>query len=174
MDYIFLKLKRSQHIKGSIRVYASISKKFAVQENVHKIIKEEKQKGIEDGKALKDFKSKIISSKLNLMKLLSQIKKNKKRIYGIGAPSRASTFINYAGIDDGIIDCVLKSSSHKLNKYMPGTKIPILDEKKLFLDQPEYVILLSWHISEALIKILKKKGYKGKFIIPLPKPKILN
>ena len=67
------------------------------------------------------------------MKLLSQIKKNKKRIYGIGAPSRASTFINYAGIDDGIIDCVLEvSSSHKLNKYMQEQKFLFLTRKTLF------------------------------------------
>ena len=57
---------------------------------------------------------------------------------------------------------------------MPGTKIPILDESKLFIDQPEYVLLLSWHISDGLIKNLKNKGFRGKFIIPLPKPTIIN
>ena len=56
---------------------------------------------------------------------------------------------------------------------MPGTKIPILDEKKLFKDNPPYVLLLSWHISEALIRNLRRKGYKGKFIIPLPNPKVV-
>ena len=37
-----------------------------------------------------------------------------------------------------------------------------------------YLLLLSWHISKELINNLKRKGYKGKFIIPLPYPKIIN
>ena len=172
--YIF-KVKKIPTHGGSIRVYASKSKNVNVQANVLKILNEEKKKGISDGSALDHFKSKIIISKLELMKLLFKIKKNNHKIYAIGAPSRASTLINYTGIDDGIIDCVLEvNSSHKLNKFMPGTKIPILDEKKLFTDNPPYVLLLSWHISQGLIKNLKKKGYRGKFIIPLPKPKIIK
>ena len=55
---------------------------------------------------------------------------------------------------------------------MPGTNIPIVSETKLFKEKPEYALLLSWHISDELIFNLKKKGYKGKFIIPLPVPRI--
>ena len=57
---------------------------------------------------------------------------------------------------------------------MPGTLIPVLDEEKLFLDQPEYALLLSWHISDELIAKLKERGYKGKFIVPLPSPRIIE
>ncbi len=172
--FIFYVKKIPTH-GGSIRVYASKSKKMLEYKNVQMTLDEEKKAGFSDGLVLKNFKSKIIQSKLELMNLLSKIKKKNTRIYGIGAPSRASTLISYTGIDDGIIDCILElSNSHKLNKYMPGTKIPILDERKLFTDQPEYVLLLSWHISDGLIKNLKKKGFRGKFIIPLPKPTIVN
>ena len=98
---------------------------------------------------------------------------NKKKIYGIGAPSRASTLINYVGLDENIIDCVLEiDGSHKIGNYIPGKKIPILSEKKLYSDPPDIVILFSWHIASEIKSNLKKKGYKGKFIIPLPHPKI--
>jgi hypothetical protein len=109
-----------------------------------------------------------------LFSLLAPLKAEGARIYGIGAPSRASTLINYVGLDDGILDCVLEiSASHKLDKYIPGTRIPVLDEAKLFEDQPEYALLLSWHIADELIGILRKNGFKGKFITPLPTPAIL-
>ena len=62
--------------------------------------------------------------------------------------------------------------SHKIGKYIPGTIIPVLDEAILFKEQPEYALLLSWHIADELIANLGSKGYKGKFIIPLPNPKI--
>ena len=91
----------------------------------------------------------------------------------MGAPSRASTLISYVGLDENIIDCVLEiDGSYKIGNYIPGTKIPIISEKKLYKNQPEFVILFSWHIAAELKKNLKKNGYKGKFIIPLPYPKI--
>jgi len=107
--------------------------------------------------------------------LLEGIKKRKEKIYGISAPSRASTLINYAGIDDGVLDCVVEiNGSHKIGKYMPGTLIPVVEESALFKDQPEYALLLSWHIADELMPKLKQKGFKGKYIIPLPSPKIIQ
>ena len=74
-----------------------------------------------------------------------------------------------------MVDCVMEiASSHKINKYVPGTRIPVLDEKKLFEDQPEYALLLSWHIADELVPILRKNGYKGRFIVPRPTPHIVE
>ena len=82
--------------------------------------------------------------------------------------------INYVGLDDGIIDYVMEvTGSHKIGRYVPGTLIPIVEETKLYEDQPEYVLLFSWHIADELIPKIRQKGYKGKFIVPLPKPKIV-
>ena len=58
--------------------------------------------------------------------------------------------------------------------YLPGTDIPIYNEKKLYKDQPKFVLILSWHIYKQIIFNLKKRGYNGKFIVPLPRPKIIN
>ncbi len=64
--------------------------------------------------------------------------------------------------------------SDKLDKYLPSTRIPVLEEAKLFADQPEYAMLLSWHIAEELAPKLREKGYKGRFIVPLPEPRVLK
>ena len=122
-----------------------------------------------------EFKRQVVRTKLKLYSTLSEIKEKGERIYGVGAPSRASTLINYLGLDDGIIDSVLEiPGSYKIGKYMPGTLIPVEDETKLFEDPPEYAMLLSWHIADELIPKLKAKGYHGKFIIPLPEPRIVT
>ena len=74
-----------------------------------------------------------------------------------------------------MLDNVLEiSSSPKVGKYMPGTRIPVLDEKILFEDQPEYALLLSWHIASELIENLRRKNFRGKFIVPLPEPHIVE
>ena len=64
--------------------------------------------------------------------------------------------------------------SKKIGYYLPGTNIPIFNEKKLYEDQPEYAFIFSWHITDELITNLKNKGFKGKFIVPLPFPKVLK
>ena len=90
------------------------------------------------------------------------------------APSRASTLINYTGLDEAIIDYVCEiAGSLKIGKCMPGTSIPVVEESRLFVDQPEAAIVLSWHIAEELAPKLRAKGYRGKLISPLPAPREL-
>lgn len=158
---------------GSIRVYAARKGKHTVKNTVRNMLEKERSI-VTDKKNLLEFKERIVVSKLKLYSLLLDINKRGQRIYGISAPSRASTLINYAGLDDGILHCVVEvSGSHKIGKYIPGTLIPIEDESKLFEDQPDYALLLSWHIADELIPKLRQKGYKGKFIVPLPEPRIV-
>ena len=159
---------------GSIRVYAARKGFYKIRPTVATILKEENNIVLDKSNLL-EFKKRVVISKLELHSLLLGIKKKGKRIYGIGAPSRASTLINYVKIDDGIIDCILEiQGSHKIGKYIPGTLIPVLEESRLFKDQPEYALLLSWHIANEIMLKLKEKGFKGKFILPLPKPSIIR
>lgn len=159
---------------GSVRVYAARKGKYEVRDTVKELLDKEKDIVLSKEKLL-NFKGEVVVSKLRLHSLMLDIKKQGKKIYGIGAPSRASTLINYVGIDDGIMDYVMEiKGSHKIGKYMPGTLIPVVDEAKLYEDQPEYALLLSWHIADELIPKIKEKGFKGDFIVPLPEPRILK
>ncbi len=158
---------------GSVRVYAARKGGYSVQPSVAQVLRDEERAGL-DAEGLQSFRDRVVQSKLDLYALLRDIKKQGQRIYGIGAPSRASTLINYVGLDDGILECVLEiKGSLKIGKYMPGTLIPVMEESHLYTDQPEYVLLLSWHIADELIPKLREKGYQGKYIIPLPAPRIV-
>jgi hypothetical protein len=158
---------------GSIRVYASRKGRHPVEASVSRILEEE-TRGITE-EAFKRFKRMVTQSKLDLLALLKEIKGAGGRIYGIGAPSRASTLINYVGLDDGILDCVLEiKGSYKIGKYIPGTIVPVWEESRLFTDQPEYALLLSWHIADELIPKLRSRGYQGEFIVPLSTVRVLG
>lgn len=159
---------------GSIRVYAVRKGMRPVQPSVSMMLTEEAARGMGKNR-LHSFKEKVVLSKLALHALLLDIKSKGGRIYGIGAPSRASTLIHYVGLDDGILDAVVEvKGSYKVGKYMPGTLIPVLEESYLFEKQPEYALLLSWHIADELMPKLREKGFKGKFIIPLPTPRVVG
>ena len=176
LKYLFdkygLKIIRTKKINthgGSIRVFATKSKKYKININVKKILNSEKK--YLNLKTFDKFRKNVFRSKINLYSILKNIKNRNKKICGIGAPARASTLINYIGLDENIVDYVLEiEGSKKIGNYIPGTKIPILSEKKLFTDQPDFAILFSWHLTAGLKRKLRQKGYKGKFIIPLPKP----
>ena len=168
-----IKVKKIPTHGGSIRVYATKSKSYSTHKSLKLFLKEEKKSL--NKKNLLLFKSGVIKSKINLLKIMNNIKTKNKVIMAIGAPSRATTLVNYVGINESMIDCICEiKGSHKIGHYLPGTRIPILSEEIVFKKKPNYLLLLSWHISKDLIKIFRKKGYKGKFIIPLPYPKIVN
>lgn len=157
---------------GSIRVYASRKKINKIDSSVKKL--SNKEKNLE--KKLFTFKNKIKKTKVDFYKILSRIYENNinLKIAGISAPSRSTTLINYLGLDENIIEYIFEvKGSKKIGNYVPGTKIKIIEEKIQNLKKFDYLIIFSWHIKKDLIKILKKKGYKGKFIIPLPEPKII-
>lgn len=159
---------------GSIRVYAARRGFYSVKDSVSRLLKEE-ELTVLSKKSLTEFKNRAVLSKIQIQSLLLGIKEKGQRIYGVGAPSRASTLINYVGIDDGIVDCVVEiEGSHKIGKYIPGTLIPVAEESRLFEEQPEYALLFSWHIAEELMPKLKRKGFRGDFIIPLDTPRILK
>jgi hypothetical protein len=72
------------------------------------------------------------------------------------------------------VSCVLEvKESLKVGKYMPGTIIPVVEESKLYNDQPAFALLLSWHIADELIPKITAKGFNGKFIVPLPEPRVV-
>ncbi len=166
-------VKRIPTHGGSIRVFAARKGQCAVDPSVSNQLKAERRAGLLDRETYRRFAADVMQSKLDLMGLLRDVKAGGGRIYGIGAPSRASTLIAYTGLDHDIIDCVLEiRGSHKIGKYMPGTRIPVLEESALFSDQPEFALLFSWHIAGELMPKLTSKGYRGEYIVPLPSPEI--
>ncbi len=167
-----IRAKRIPTHGGSIRVYAARKGQKAIQPSVAELLAVENQQLTWE--QFVDFRSRASQSKLDLMAMLKTIRGNGEKVYGIGAPSRASTLVNYVGLDDSIIDCVMEiDGSYKIGKMMPGTLIPVLEETKLFAEQPEYALLFSWHIADELIPKLREKGYRGRFIVPLPTPTIV-
>lgn len=157
---------------GSIRVYAARRGQRPVQPSVVDLLAVEERELTWE--RFMDFRRRVSQSKLDLMAMLKDIRSKGEKVYGVGAPSRASTLVNHVGLDDSIVDCVLEiQGSYKIGKMMPGTIIPVLEESKLFTDQPEYALLFSWHIADELVPKLRQQGYKGKFIVPLPSPTIL-
>lgn len=98
----------------------------------------------------------------------------REKVYGVGACTRATPLIHYAGIADYISFVCEVPGSDKIGQYMPGTQILVVPEAKLVEDQPGYALLFAWHMKDIIIPKLRAAGYEGKFIVPLPYPEVLD
>ena len=93
----------------------------------------------------------------------------------MGAAPRSCVLLNSSKLSKNEISLVGEvPGSLKCNKYVPGTDIMVKNENKIITDKPDYVIILAWHLKKRIIKLLKHRGYKGNFIIPLPKLEIIK
>jgi hypothetical protein len=159
---------------GSIRVYAARRGTQKVQDSVRDMLAAE-PRGEGMAERLASFRRDVLLSKLRLLAILRELKEKGARIAGISAPSRASTLVNYVGLDEAIIDYVCEiPGSLKIGRYMPGTQIPVVEEARLYSDQPDYALIFSWHIADELAPKLRAKGFRGQLITPLPVPRFVQ
>ncbi len=159
---------------GSIRVYAKQGK-HSISKRAKDLITEEEKFGLYNEKVLAEFAWKAGEAKNDLLTLLLKLKKDDASIVALTSPARSNPLLNFAKINNTILDYAgEKTGSPKIGLYTPGTHVPVVDESRILKEQPDYVLVLSWHIGPELIKKVKEMGYKGKFILPLPVPKIID
>ena len=109
-----------------------------------------------------------------LIKIFKKLKNKKKKIIGYGATAKSCTVLNYCNIGKKEIEFFYDTTSFKINKYLPGTKIKIEKYKMLDVTDARYVYLGAWNFKKEIFEKEKqfiKKG--GKFIMHVPFPRIL-
>ena len=107
--------------------------------------------------------------------MLSDLRKQGKKIVGVSAPAKGMTLLNYCKIGIETLDFLTEKSRLKIGKYAPGTHIPVVSDSELLNQMPDYALLLAWNFAEEIMKNnseFRTRG--GKFIIPIPEPKIVE
>lgn len=168
-------VERTDSHGGSIRVFVKKAEsKRQVQDAVKKFILNEKILGLGKLTTYTKFAKKIEKNKQDLNKILKKIKSQKKTIVGYGAPAKGNTLLNYFRIGKETLDYIVDDSEYKQGLFTPGTHILVVPSKKISKDKPDYVLILAWNFADSIMKKLSdyKKG-GGKFIIPVPYPKVV-
>ena len=115
----------------------------------------------------------VKNTRINAVQFLNKLKKKNYKISAYGAAAKGNTFLNYCKIDNQTIDFAYDSNSLKQGKYLPGSKIKILNPVMIKKNKPDFIIILPWNIKDEIIKTYKYvKKWGCKFIILLPKIKI--
>jgi len=159
---------------GTMRYFIGRKGKQQISKNVTKFLKLENNKKIYSNKRLDDFAKKVEFHRAELTNLLFKLKKSGKRIVGISAPAKGNTLLNYCRIGPETLDYITEKNPMKIGKYTPGMHIPVYSDKILLTNKPDYALVLAWNFAEEIMKNnISYKKNNGKFIIPLPHPKII-
>lgn len=171
---IFDVAKKDVH-GGSVRVFVKFADaKYKIEKSVQEFIDTEKRKKLQDINTYRKFARNIKRNKIELVKLLKRLKKANKRIAGYGAPAKSTTLLHYFNIGSETLDFIADDSHFKQGLFTPGKHIPVVNPEEIYIRKPDYLLILAWNFANPVMKMherFKKEG--GKFIIPVPKPKIV-
>ncbi len=159
----------TERYSGTIRVYASKSNRVQIQPSIQQLLEKEAAYGIYGPQVYEKFRKRVETSKRQLLDLALHAKAKGLSFVGNSCPGRCSTLLNYVGITKELMPYICEQpASLKLNLYLPGMHIPVMNNQKLIEEQPDYVVLLAWHYTDAIRKELRDRGLKSKLVIPLP------
>jgi SAM-dependent methyltransferase len=169
-----VKAERGSRYGGNIRVHISNNLDERVDKSIKNILNLENKFGLYNNKVYKKFFNDVLKSKKRLINFLKKIKSKEMSVVAKACPARANTLLNFYGITNKEIPYIAEQpTSLKLGYFLPCSNIPIVDSRILLKDKPDYVLILAWHLWQPIVKKWKKRGLKSKFIIPLPKFKIV-
>tara|TARA_B100001250_G_scaffold414585_1_gene454179 strand:- start:5699 stop:6970 length:1272 start_codon:yes stop_codon:yes gene_type:complete len=168
-------VERGTRYGGNIRVHVTKGKNRNVSESVESLLKLEEKSGLYKIETYEKFADRVKQAKNDFMNFILKIKSEGKTIVGNSCPGRSVTLLNYYGVDSELLPYIAEQpTSLKLDKFLPGKHMPIINNEILIKEQPDYVVLLAWHYAKPIMDQLKERGLKSNFIIPLPDMTLLE
>ena len=159
---------------GSLRVFAQKSGgPYKAENSIAEFISREEAMRLHEAQTFIGFAGQIEDNKVKLKELLAGLKSGGRKIVGYGAPAKGSTLLNYFGIGPETLDYIVDDSPLKQGLFTPGVHIPVVGFDELSRRRPDYILILAWNFAESIMKKCSGAGFAN-FIIPVPKPKIVN
>lgn len=161
---------------GSLRCYATHAENniYPTTETPTKMERNEIKEGLNMLQTYDNFGNRAFAIKTELLNIMRTIKSSGKRIIGYGAPAKGNTLLNFCGIGPDSIEYCIEKTQFKFNKFTPGMHIPVVSDEIIKKDgAPDYYFLFIWNYLDTVLAREKKYIQDGgKFIIPVPHPKV--
>ncbi len=134
---------------GSLRVYAQRSDAGRQPETprVAELLAREGAAGMTRADYYSGFQAKADGIKDAFVAFLLDAKRRGKSVAAYGAAAKGNTLINYAGVRPDLIGFVVDRNPAKQGRYLPGSRIPVVDEDHLKAARPDYVVILPWNLA---------------------------
>ena len=143
-------------------------------EAAQSLLEEEKSWGVGEREVYEDFARRVRELETSILDLLRSLRANGCRLAAYGAAAKGSTLLNVLRIGTETLEFVVDRSTAKQGLYMPGVHLAIEPPERLLEEMPDYVLILAWNLADEIIaqqEEYRRRG--GRFIIPIPEPKVI-
>ena len=159
---------------GSLRIFISRIYDFTTKKKLINFLKKEKKAKLNNLNILEKFAKKVRDNRFEITSVLTNLRKKNKKIIALSTPAKGMTLLNYCKLDKNFIDFATEKSKLKINKFTPGTNIKVYSDKEIRRKKTDYALILAWNFKKEIMNNNKKFFDRGgKFIIPIPKVKII-
>jgi NDP-4-keto-2,6-dideoxyhexose 3-C-methyltransferase len=141
-----------------------------VPDHVRRILDEEDEAGLSTLDPYRAFEDRVRRSRDELLAFIDAARAEGKSVAALGASTKGNVLLQYCGLSEDRLSAIGEVNPEKFGCYTPGTWIPIVPERDLLAQRPDYLIVLPWHFRRFFEQSPAFAGTR--LVFPLPKLEI--
>jgi len=160
---------------GSLRVFAQRhDAPRPSSDRVASLRAREERAGVTTAAFYGGFQKAAERVKRDLLAFLVEERRQGRSVAAYGAAAKGNTLMNFAGIRPDLIDFVVDRNPAKSGKFMPGSRIPIVEEARLAADRPDVIVILPWNLRDEVVgQLAYAREWGARFVVGVPQLEVL-
>jgi SAM-dependent methyltransferase len=122
----------------------------------------------------RQFAEAVESQRASFRSLLERLAAEKAKVLAYGAAAKCMTMLNYCGVSTDLISAIGDANPRKQGLLCPGVRIPVISPDEVMARHPDYIMIGAWNFKDEIMRFFRGKGYSGRFIVPLPAPRVVE
>src|SRR5690606_2284306 len=102
-----------------------------VHERVAQMLADEHAAGMNGAAFYRGLQRRADDIKNDVLAFLIAERRAGRKVAAYGAAAKGNTLLNYAGVRPDLLPFVVDASPHKQGRFLPGSRIPVVDEAHL-------------------------------------------
>ena len=125
------------------------------QHEISSRLQQQEQQEIHDGvnriEWYQSFAVRVARMKRDNLDYLHTAANAGKRVFGLGAPVKGNTLLNYFGVTSREIQCLVERNTLRRGLFAPGTHLPVVIEDELN-EVPDIYYVLAWNFRKEILE----------------------